>query len=302
MKAVIIDIDSTIPNLALKKIEKYHLNMGDEVIWNNELMAYSANKIYVSCVFTKNRHLAEEWEMFDNALIGGTGYSLSITLPEEIEKVKPKINFGFTTRGCIRKCSFCFVPEKEGMLKRVGDIYDIWDGKSKEIVLMDNNISADKEHFMKILKQCQKENLSVDFNQGMDIRLTDEEMMKEIKKTKLNARFAFDDIKLKDIVVDKCNLLNKYGIMAHFYILVGFNSTIEEDIERVNILIENKQRGYIMRHKNCGSDKRYVAISRWANSPILGKGTIPFEEYLNDTEDGRNYRRYFKTAQNRVNK
>ena len=37
MKVLLIDIDSKIPNLALKKVEKYHLFHGDEIIWNNEL-------------------------------------------------------------------------------------------------------------------------------------------------------------------------------------------------------------------------------------------------------------------------
>ena len=28
---------------------------------------------------------------------------------------------GFTTRGCIRNCSFCVVPQKEGKIKVEGD-------------------------------------------------------------------------------------------------------------------------------------------------------------------------------------
>ena len=31
MKVLLIDIDSTIPNLALKKIEKFHKDKGDQV-------------------------------------------------------------------------------------------------------------------------------------------------------------------------------------------------------------------------------------------------------------------------------
>jgi hypothetical protein len=37
MKVLLLDIDSKIPNLALKKIEKYHIDKGDEVIWNNKI-------------------------------------------------------------------------------------------------------------------------------------------------------------------------------------------------------------------------------------------------------------------------
>ena len=55
MRILFIDIDSKIPNFALKKIEKYHLDKGDEIIWNNELFKNSVDKIYVSCVFDWNK-------------------------------------------------------------------------------------------------------------------------------------------------------------------------------------------------------------------------------------------------------
>ena len=45
MKILLIDIDSTIPNFALKKIEKYHLDRGDEVIWDFHLAKLYADKI-----------------------------------------------------------------------------------------------------------------------------------------------------------------------------------------------------------------------------------------------------------------
>lgn len=295
MKILIIDIDSKIPNLALKKIEKYHLDKGDEVIWNNELMAYSVDKIYVSCIFTKNRNKAKYWEMFDNSIIGGTGYDLKVKLTKEIEKVKPKINWGFTTRGCIRNCDFCFVPEKEGKIRAVADIYDIWDGESKDIILMDNNILGLKKHFFKICDQLKKENLRVDFNQGLDVRVLTDKMAKYLKELKTREiRFAFDDIKLKDIILDKLKILNKYNIRGLWYILVGFNSTIEEDIERVRILVNNNQRPYIMRHENCKKDKRYIALSSWANNPRFGRGTIPWKKFLQYTEYGKRYKKYFK--------
>ena len=51
-KILLINIDSKkIPNLALKKIEKYHLDRGDEVMWDMPLFAHLSDKIYVSCIF-----------------------------------------------------------------------------------------------------------------------------------------------------------------------------------------------------------------------------------------------------------
>jgi hypothetical protein len=76
VKVLLIDIDSTIPNLALKKVEKYHLDRGDEVIWDIPLAKNIADRIYVSCIFTKNKDKCQFWEGI--AEIGGSGYSLDI--------------------------------------------------------------------------------------------------------------------------------------------------------------------------------------------------------------------------------
>lgn len=97
---LLIDIDSKIPNLALKKIEKYYFDKGDIVTWNFPLMRSKADKIYVSCIFSQNKSFCEEWEGI--AEIGGTGYSITKQLPPEIESVKPRINWGFT-KDCARK-------------------------------------------------------------------------------------------------------------------------------------------------------------------------------------------------------
>ena len=67
---MIINIDSKIPNLALKKIEKYHLDRGDEVIWDIPLFQSIVNKTYVSCIFDWNRNKCLE---YPNAEVGGSG-------------------------------------------------------------------------------------------------------------------------------------------------------------------------------------------------------------------------------------
>ena len=159
MKVLLVNIDSIIPNLALKKAEKYHLDKGDEVSWDMPLMLDQVDKTYVSCIFPENKDKCLIFE--GRALIGGSGYSLDIKLPPEIEEVKPRMNWGFTTRGCIRNCYFCFVPKMEGKVRVIGDIYDVWDGKSKDICLMDNNILVIPKHFKLICSQLRKENLRV---------------------------------------------------------------------------------------------------------------------------------------------
>lgn len=265
VKILLIDIDSTIPNLALKKIEKYHLDRGDEVVWNIPLMRFSCEKIYVSCIFTENKNDCNEWK---GAEIGGTGYDLNIKLPSEIDAIKPHINFGFTTRGCIRKCEFCFVPQKEGLIRVEGDIYDIWDGKSKEIILMDNNILALPKHFKFICGQLRKEKLKVDFNQGLDIRLLTDELAYELSTIRhiSDIRFAWDNIKDENTIIKGIELLKKHKCKrGMFYVIVGFNSTVEEDLYRFNVLKGLGQRAYCMRYETCKGNREYNDMSSWVN-------------------------------------
>jgi len=250
MKILIIDVDSKIPNLALKKIEKYHLDRGDEVIWDIPLYAHISDKIYVSCVFAKNKNKAKEWE--GRALIGGSGYSLDIELPAEIEKIKPRINLGFTTRGCIRNCKFCIVPKKEGGI---------------HVVLLDNNILALPKHFKFICRQARENNIRLDFNQGLDCRLLTDEICRELKQTKLkDLRFAYDDIGNFKSVKRALDLLDKYNLHHTFwYVLIGFNSTLEEDLERVNYLKSRNQRVFAMRYNFNRTDRRLMMFARWVN-------------------------------------
>ncbi|KKK56931.1 hypothetical protein LCGC14_3059580 [marine sediment metagenome] len=269
---LLIDIDSTIPNLALKKAEKYYLDRGHEVIWDIKLLATQAEKIYVSCIFKDNRAQAEQYEVYDNALIGGSGYSLSIELSPEIEAIKPRINYGFTTRGCIRKCKFCIVPEKEGKVHVVGDLLDLWDGRSKEITVMDNNILALPDHFQMVCGQAQANKIKVDFNQGLDHRLLTPEICKVLKKTSHSEyRLAYDSPNsfMKRTVDVAIDMLAEAGInRCMWYVLVGFNSTIEEDFQRLEHLRERKQNAYVMRYNK---NPEYIIMASWANQPKFFK-------------------------------
>lgn len=275
MKILLIDIDSKIPNLALKKIEKYHLDRGDKVIWNNELFRNIVDKTYVSCIFTKNKNKC--WEFEGRAEIGGSGYDLVKTLPPKIEQVKPRINLGFTTRGCIRKCLWCIVPKKEGKIRIEGDLYDIWDGKAKRVIFLDNNATAFKSHLIKVLRQLQKEKIKGEYNQGLDIRLIDDEIAKELKKTKLTELyFAWDNIKDEPLIRKGIQILKKAKIKSfRFYVLVGFNTTFEEDLYRFNTLkeitIKEKLwiRPYCMRYEDKYYNDKYIKLAQWVNMPWL---------------------------------
>ena len=279
MKVLVIDIDSKIPNLALKKVEKYHTDRGDEVMWNMPLAKDIADKIYVSCVFTKNKTRCDIWEGF--AEIGGSGYSLKVKLPPEIESVKPRINYGFTTRGCIRSCKFCIVPEKEGKIRVEGDLLDLWDGRAKQVIIMDNNILALPDQFELVCKQARDNHIKIDFNQGLDHRLLTPnivEIMTSISHTEY--RFAFDYPAYLPSVEKAIKLLRQGGInRCNWYMLVGFDTTPEEDLMRANYLRDNNQRAYVQRYETHYSDPFYIGLARWVNQPHLFVG-MTWQEFL----------------------
>lgn len=269
MKVLLINIDSKIPNLALCKLEMWHRQQGDQ-LFDMAVMPNSIDIAYASCIFTKNKQRVQnESKLYTNFIAGGTGFDPKKKLLPEVEAMKPKINLGFTTRGCFRRCPFCLVWVAEGNLIAVGDIYDIWDRKSKYITLLDNNILGLPQHFEKICRQLIKENLAVDFNQGLDIRLVTPQVCEMLEKLKLKneIRFAFDFPELEDTIRDKVALLRRYRIRKHpfFYVLVGFNTTFEEDLHRLEVLKELGCRAYVMRYENTPKEKRYIRMAQWAN-------------------------------------
>lgn len=143
MNILLVNVDSTIPNLALEKLRVFHESAGDLVRQikdcqgsglPNPLFIDTYDKIYVSCIFLWNKERCKRWEGL--AAIGGSGYSLEVTLPPEVEIIKPKINYGFITRGCIRNCLdgdtliqtvFGDVPLRKLVGKKVG----VWTYDSK---------------------------------------------------------------------------------------------------------------------------------------------------------------------------
>ena len=56
--------------------------------------------------------------------------------------------FGYASRGCIRSCSFCGVPKLEGAQREMPPLSNLVEGvrkrygDKKDLVLMDNNITA----------------------------------------------------------------------------------------------------------------------------------------------------------------
>ena len=160
-------------------------------------------------------------------------------------------------------------------------------------MLLDNNILALPEHFFKITDQLLKERLVVDFNQGLDHRLLTDDVVKRLQKIRhVEYRFSFDDVKYEKTVLSAIKLLKKHGIKASmWFVLVGFNSTIEEDLYRLNLLRDNGQDAFVQRY-NFVKDVVYIAMARWANQHRIFRA-MTWDKFINHPTN-KGYRLLFK--------
>ena len=299
MKVLLIDIDSTIPNLALMKICAYHKARGDEVGFS----VTNPDKVYASVIFKKNRHLVDGLRFYypDAEIdIGGPGYDLGKTLPAEIENATPDYDlypdcdtyYGFTTRGCIRNCYFCIVRKKEGKFRRLFETTDeAWDHiigdrrRFDKITFLDNNILADKEWFLELAKDLdfKRYGYKVDFNQGLDIRLMDKDVAEALAKMRpINEwKFAFDSMDYKDAVLRGIQILKDAGIDTKnrclFYVYTHGDEAYDDAVERMRILKANRAGAYVMLNMDAKKTPRLRALKRWCRPWLFW--TIDIDDY-----------------------
>jgi len=292
LKIGLFDIDSKYHNLALMKLSAYHKSKGHEVEFYQPILKSSYDKIYVSKIFTK-RNINEGY-IPEDCIIGGSGFDLKSRLPDEIEHVKPdydlyNLNYslGFTTRGCIRNCKFCIVPEKEGKIREHAEVEEFLNLKSNIVVLLDNNFLALPSHIEKLQKYINK-GWRMDFNQGLDARLVNKENAKLLARIKYKEtiRFAWDNIKDETEIIKGLDLIIKAGIRPRnitVYALIGFDTTFKEDLYRIQRLREIKDeqgpvKAYVMNYNNELKSRKYKDFMRWVNNPWIFK-SCDWEEY-----------------------
>jgi hypothetical protein len=242
MKIGLLDVDRhNFPNLALMKLSAKHKRNGYSVEFATIFERYDI--LYKSKVFTFS---ADDTTCYNaqETVTGGTGYQKFNKLSYEIEHIYPDyplygIDYalGFATRGCIRKCSFCIVPEKEGNIKPNAEIYEFWKDQ-KKLVFMDNNILA-HEHGLQQIENCIKEGIKIDCNQGLDARLIakDTEIQKLLARTKWIdgvIRLAMDHKSQIESVVKSVEKIREYaGKKFKFMCYILLTEDMEDSLHRI---------------------------------------------------------------------
>ncbi len=292
----LLDVDghNGFPNYALMKIAAWHKAQGDNVSWFSPLFS-KPDICYASKIFTFTR----DYPYFPQCELrkGGTGYDVKSRLPEEIDSMFPDYSIypecdyaiGFLTRGCIRHCKWCVVPEKEGRISEHRTIIDLIRRDSRKLILMDNNFLAANDDFVKDqLKEIIRLNLSIDFNQALDARLVAPQSAELLAKVHWirYIRFSCDTDSQIEPVETAVRLLREKGYCSHIFIYV-LAIDFENAYSRVKRLlaIDEKITPFVMPYRTLtnekydeGNSRQVKRLARWCNKVWIRK-SCEFEHY-----------------------
>lgn len=281
--------------LALLKLSTFYKNNGDNVeyIIAGQQPKVTPDIICFSTVFLFNikkeiGYIRAYKQKYPNAKIrvGGTTASLRpelfreklgedaeihVGLCEEIEYQKPDyalagmdFSYGFTSRGCYKKCKWCVVPVIEGKLYSLDERWKNALGQGHTFFsAMDNNIlGCDIEHIEDVLKTCKERGFKIEFNQAMDCvkfvqRPEIVDLFIKYKTTFSRIIFAWDNKSQDKFVKKTIEIMNKHklGACLEWYTLYGWNEPPEEVYPRWRYLLSQGHRFKLMRFRDIETGK-----------------------------------------------
>lgn len=214
-----------------------------------------AEEVHVSCVFTWKKSIAEDlardWGQYYSVVkIGGPAYD------DAGDEFTPgmyiKQGEVITSRGCPNKCSYCFVPKREGCL-RLLQIKEGWD-------ILDNNLLAcPRSHIEAVLAMLAKQNRKIMFRGGLEARRLEPWFADAICEIGVSQLFlAYNGPPDKESVADIINLLKARGCTRHnifCYVLVGFKAdTQQKATERLQWVVDQGGSPFAMYYRDKNSE------------------------------------------------
>lgn len=280
MKIGLYNLEPRVENTAMMQVSQYHKQQGDIVEIYNPLFKTSYDKVYAFSLFD----YTDKGYVSKDMMCGGTGFDIKTKLPKEIEtsnldySIFPQCETSYIwfSRGCVRNCEFCCVRQKEGNIHPVTP--KNLNPKGKYISVMDNNFFANPKWY-EAFRYLNHVNQPVIFSCGIDVRIFNSRQGMILKQLRLKRYFhiAWDNPKedLRENIELLTKYVKKYKIVC--YVLIGYWSTPEEDLYRVEELRKLGVEPFAMPYNKF--DRYQRDFARWVNLKQLFK-TISFKEYM----------------------
>ena len=284
---IAVDGRNGFPNLALMRLSNWHKRRGDTVEWWTGFTHY--DRVYMSKVFT----FTPDFDTVINAeeiVTGGTGYKDFGSLPPEVEACQPdytlypnwKPAIGFLTRGCFRSCDFCIVPRKEGPLHPAASWEEVKRPDSREMILLDNNVLA-SDYGLDQIDRMSREQVWVDFNQGLDARLITPEIARMLARLHWIrfVRLACDTSEMLPVIRQATAYLKEAGVAQSRLWSYALVRDVEEARQRVQALREMGVEPFVQPYRDYDGGEpteEQKALARWVNRKSLFK-SCTWESY-----------------------
>ena len=156
----------------------------------------------------------------------------------------------------------------------------------KNIVLLDPNITACKD-WRGLFQQLINSGAWIDFSQGLDIRLMTKEKAEMLKQMKVKmVHFAWDTYSDKDAIIPKFEEFKKItgwdARKMSVYVLTNFNTTHEQDLERIYTLRDLGYWPYVCIYEKDKLPPRHITkkLARWVNMRATFQTVRDFKDYL----------------------
>jgi len=335
------------PPLGLLKLSSYHKSKGDstKLVKGCKRIRKEPDRIYVTSLFTWAWKPVREAVGYYKKLFPDTeiwlGGLYASLLPDhaaesgadriyeglykEAEDLKPDYSLVpkwdgsliFSSRGCNNKCPFCAVPILEGKIKSVKhSIKHLVHSRHSRIIFWDNNI-LQSPAWPDIFDELEELDKKVDFNQGLDASMINENVAERLAKLKLDSgsgtkiRLAYDLRGKGSHVKRAIENLNGVGIRGRaimVYTLFNYKDDPEDFFKRVHEVLSWGAISYPMRYEplNGGTalEKNKYISPNWTAEEVnmvqkarrvIGYGGAfpPYDGLMNKLEKAENFHAAF---------
>lgn len=263
------------------KVSSYHKKRGDNVEIYSPFFSY--DKIYAFSIFD----YTDKGYVKKGMICGGTGFNVMTKLPPEIEEcdydwsLYPKCDFSLIwfSHGCNRCHPYCCVWKMHGKVKE--SLPKNLNPKGKHIKIMDDNFFQNP-NWKDCINKIKEWNQPVDF-QAIDVRLINKEMCDALNELTHFKQIGISWDNPKEDLLPKIKEMIKYipPYKIRCYILIGYWSTEEEDLYRIETLRDLKIDPFVMPFNK--KDKYQRKLARYVNFKSIFK-SITWKEY-NETNN-----------------